>query len=92
MLTMKGQSPERETVWLFGASQGVQVWRIDEHRRIEASILVGPQPIVLLNNSVVGTAREGDALSWALARVHEAVPGFYVRMAERNAQGDDVPQ
>ena len=67
----------RTTSWLFGTDHGVQVWAVNEDHRIAASILVGPQPIVLLNQHVIGTRHEGKALAWALSRVHDGVPGFF---------------
>lgn len=82
MLGAIRQGAVRQPGWIFGTDRGIQVWTVNESRRITASILVGPQPIVLLNQHVVGTAREGEALSWALERVHDAVNGFYVLMAD----------
>lgn len=77
MLGAIRQGPVRKPAWIFGTDHGVQVWTVCENRCITATILVGPQPIVLLNQHVVGTPLEGEALAWALARVHDGVFGFY---------------
>lgn len=77
MLGAIRRGPERKTSWLFGTEHGVQVWTVSEDRRIAASILVGPQSIVLLNQYVIGTRREGEALAWALRLVNVGVSGFY---------------
>lgn len=69
--------PSRASSWLLGSDHGVQVWTVNEDRRISASVLVGQHPIVLLNQHVVGTPAEGEAISWALGLVHDGVPGFY---------------
>lgn len=79
MRVMDSHVPARAPTWLLGGRLGVQVWQVTEDDRVWASVLVGSGgPIVLLNQAVVDTEREGQSLNWALARVAEARPGFYV--------------
>ena len=78
MRVVESCSPARAPTWLLGSRLGVQVWEVTEDPRIWVSILVGESPIVLLNRVVVGTAREGAALNWALARLALDGPGFYI--------------
>lgn len=69
-------------VWLFGEWGGVQVWATESDRRVRATLLIQPStqeaPVILLNSTLVGTAGEGDSITWAMALIADRGPGFYV--------------
>ena len=80
MLTLQTQ-PTRPSTWMLGDTGGVQVWAAYGHRAVLCAVLIGASaPIVTLNQAVVDTPSEMQALCWAFARIAEGAPGFYVQL------------
>lgn len=72
--------PARPSTWLFGEAGGIQVWTVEGDPRVQVSVLIGDgAPVVLLNECISGTAREYDALAWALKQIATGEPGFVAR-------------
>lgn len=72
--------------WLLGGQVGLQVWAAGLDSVLWATMLIEERvragPILLLNASVLGTVREGAAISWAMALLAACEPGFYVLCAD----------
>ncbi len=46
--------------------------------RVPAAILIGcGEPILTLNDGVIGSRGQGDAVLWAIARVRDGIAGFF---------------
>lgn len=71
--------PSRPSTWLYGEGVGIQVWAVDAHPSIRVAVRIWQgDPLVLLNRLLAGTPDEFGALAWALAKVADATPGFFV--------------
>ena len=71
--------PERPSRWISGESgTALQLWAICAHPSIRASVLIQDTELAILNinQAVLGTPAEHEAIAWGMARTAERVRGF----------------